>query len=146
MILDLYVDTKLASASPGADSTSPCQCQPPTKKFPFSCGDSCMNRALFTECGSDCPNIDFCTNRRLSTYQWCKTLQIFDTGTHGKGVKTTQTIEKGALLCEYVGEVIDVDTFWERMKTWYSECTMHYALQLDSNCVIDAYRCGSLAR
>ncbi len=53
----------------------------------------------------------------------------------------------GAFVIEYVGEVLSMDKFRERMKMpSYCESSHHYCLKLDSTKVIDAYQRGGIVR
>lgn len=45
-----------------------------------------------------------------------------------------------------MGEVISAESFYNRMSGEYKECPHHYCLKLDGATVIDAYRCGNIAR
>ena len=73
-------------------------------------------------------------------------MEVFDTSKYGQGLRTTSNIPKGTFLCEYVGEVITEEKFYERMTNLYSKDEHHYAMKLTQNYVIDAYRMGSVAR
>ena len=52
----------------------------------------------------------------------------------------------GALICEYVGEVVSWEVFRKRMEKEYNHNLHHYCLKLDSNKVIDAYSQGGIGR
>ncbi|KDO24656.1 hypothetical protein SPRG_10189 [Saprolegnia parasitica CBS 223.65] len=86
-----------------------------------TCGDDCINRAIFVECVGDgrdgsakmfnCNLGPGCGNRAL---QECKipTTAVVPCGSKGFGLKTLAPIKGGDLVVEYVGEVIN-----EEMKT-----------------------------
>uniref|UniRef100_A0A915KGG2 Histone-lysine N-methyltransferase n=1 Tax=Romanomermis culicivorax TaxID=13658 RepID=A0A915KGG2_ROMCU len=141
---NIYVDSanKMASA-PGCQ---PCACK--TSPSGSTCGENCLNRVMFTECTPGvCPCGENCSNRRFQKRQWAPALDKFWTGTgKGFGVRTNEVIKNGSFICEYLGEVVNWETFAERTRTWYRDCDRHYALNLDSGWVIDGYRSGSVAR
>lgn len=119
-----------------------CECKPSD-----TCEDNaCLNKLSFTECLSTCVCGNKCSNQKIRKNQWCKSLEVFDTGKYGQGLRTTVPISKGTFLCEYVGEIISEEKFADRMTNLYSKDEHHYAMKLTQNLVIDAYRSGSLAR
>jgi len=129
-------------ANYSTENASACECKPSA-----TCEDGvCLNKMSFTECLSTCVCGSKCSNQKIRKTQWCKSLEVFDTGKYGQGLRTTAPISKGTFLCEYVGEIINEDKFIERMTSLYSKDEHHYAMKLTQNFVIDAYRSGSLAR
>jgi len=60
----------------------------------------------------------------------------------GYGVKSLRALKKGDFILEYIGEVVTVEEFMERMRGIYANDTHHYCLQLDSKIVIDGHRSG----
>ncbi|CAF0858661.1 unnamed protein product [Adineta ricciae] len=125
-----------------ADKVPVCDCKPSD-----TCEDGvCVNKLTFTECSSSCACGAKCTNQKIRKVQWCKHLEVFDTGKYGQGVRATAPIPKGTFICEYVGEVVTNDKFQDRMVNLYSKDEHHYAMKLTQNLVIDAYRMGSIAR
>ncbi|CAF0970907.1 unnamed protein product [Adineta steineri] len=124
------------------EHTPTCECKPPQ-----TCEDGvCLNRVMFTECTIHCACGVKCTNQRVRKNLWYKHLEVFDTGKYGQGLRTTNSISKGTFLCEYVGEVITEEQFYDRMINLYSKDEHHYTMKLTQNLVIDAYRMGSIAR
>lgn len=87
-----------------------------------------------------------CSNQKIRKGQWFKHLEVFDTSKYGQGVRTTAAIPRGTFLCEYVGEIITEEKFFDRMSNIYSKDEHHYTMKLTQNLVIDAYRMGSIAR
>lgn len=57
----------------------------------------------------------FCPNRNVQ-FGPLKTLEIFDAGKKGLGLKTNETIRRGTFICEYAGEIINLKTAKEREK------------------------------
>uniref|UniRef100_A0A915PES9 Histone-lysine N-methyltransferase n=1 Tax=Setaria digitata TaxID=48799 RepID=A0A915PES9_9BILA len=113
------------------------------------CGESdeCLNRVVLMECGSSCPRNSFCTNKRLFRRECVERLRTFQTTNGcGIGVKTDVNIDKGQFICEYIGEVVSMETFNIRSRTDYRYQRNHYALNLCPGFVVDAYRKGNIAR
>lgn len=73
-------------------------------------------------------------------------LEVFRAGEKGFGVKTTKDIEINQFVIEYVGVVIHERNLIDRLKTEYAKFVHHYAMKLEQNFVIDAYRRGNLSR
>ncbi|CAG9537595.1 unnamed protein product [Cercopithifilaria johnstoni] len=113
------------------------------------CGESdeCLNRVVLMECGSSCPRNALCTNKRLFRRECVERLRTFQTMNGcGIGVKTDVNIDKGQFICEYIGEVVSMETFNTRSRTDYCYQRNHYALNLCPGFVVDAYRKGNIAR
>jgi len=71
----------------------------------------------------------------------------FRTIDRGWGVRSPKDIEKGDLIIEYVGEVIDSAELKTRMKQKFeAKDTNYYFLRLNNSKVIDAGPMGNLAR
>ncbi len=111
------------------------------------CGDDCLNRLILTECSPRvCPVKELCTNQKIRRQEWAEGLKAVDLGDKGMGVVTRKPVREGDFLVEYVGEIVSFDEFHRRMTEVYSGDAHHYCLHLDSGALIDAYRCGNLAR
>ncbi|MCP9257933.1 Histone-lysine N-methyltransferase ASH1L [Dirofilaria immitis] len=113
------------------------------------CGESdeCLNRVVLMECGNSCPRNALCTNKRLFRRECVERLRTFQTMNGcGLGVKTDINIDKGQFICEYIGEVVSMETFNIRSRTDYRYQRNHYALNLCPGFVVDAYRKGNIAR
>lgn len=73
----------------------------------LGCGEDCLNRLIFIECGSRCAVGDRCTNRRFQKHQ-NSDCAIFKAGKKGFGMKAASVIEAGEFIMEYVGEVCSI--------------------------------------
>ena len=123
-----------------------CQCSPSEGDY---CSSSiCLNRATQTECDAkDCPCQSLCQNQKMSKTQWMKGLQRFWTGDErGWGIRCSQPIKAGDFIMEYIGEVLSMDLFKKRMNEKYCQDLHHFCLNIDSSCVIDAYRVANEGR
>ena len=129
------------------------------------CDEACLNRLVRIECignGADCAaaargarragNCPFadCANRHFSRRRSSLArLQPFREGAMGWGLKTMDAIEKGSMVCEYVGEVIDQTELDKRLehhnKHRPGDHNM-YVMELDHGTFIDARRSGSISR
>ncbi|VDK27815.1 unnamed protein product, partial [Gongylonema pulchrum] len=114
------------------------------------CGerDECLNRVVLMECDNSCPRNSHCTNKRMSRRECVDGLKAFETTNGcGLGVKTVVDINPGQFVCEYVGEVVSLETFNSRSRDAdYRSQRNHYALNLCPGFVVDAYRKGNIAR
>lgn len=126
------------------DDVMVCSCTPETG----GCEERCQNRALQHECNpSTCACGEACANRPLSTLPPVAQLplQLFKTFNKGWGVKTTKFLNEGDLVVEYVGEVIDMDS-WEARKRQLGRFEHMYFMALNSEEIVDASRKGNIAR
>jgi len=124
-----------------------CDCTyEPDEPGAVGCGANCLNRLLMIECGSKCNCGEFCTNK--SFQKGCVyNLEVFQAGKKGLGVKTKDSIEQGAFIIEYCGEVVNYKEFMERTEKYDEEKRKHYYFMLlKGDEVIDATRCGSISR
>jgi [histone H3]-lysine4 N-trimethyltransferase ASH1L len=108
--------------------------------------NSCLNRATCTECTEECGS--GCQNQRIRNQtDKSQVLELFKAQSKGMGVRTTEIIQEGEFIIEFVGEVIPAEKFQERMRTVYANDIHHYSIQLSSrssgNFVIDAHRKGN---
>ncbi|KAJ3091227.1 Histone-Lysine N-Methyltransferase ash1l, partial [Quaeritorhiza haematococci] len=123
-----------------------CQCKP-SGKGDSGCGDSCLNRCMFIECSpKECPVGEQCSNQRFQKKEDVKGLEVFWTHGRGWGLRTNETINRGALVIEYRGEIISQATCIERMNTIYKDFENYYFLNYANGEVIDACRKGTEAR
>jgi len=61
-----------------------------------ACGDSCLNRLVYTECGpGTCPCGSDCSNQRIQRHDWSPGLEKIQTLNRGYGVRTNQKIPAG---------------------------------------------------
>ena len=126
------------------DEVMVCSCAPSRG----GCDERCQNRAMQHECSlSTCPCSTLCTNRPFSTLLPTNQLplQLFKTERKGWGVMATKDIAEGELVVEYVGEVIDTDS-WEARKKALGRFEHMYFMALNADEVVDASRKGNIAR
>lgn len=115
-------------------------------KLSQGCDQSCLNRASRLECSAgDCPSGHNCKNQ---TIQKGSSVQIerFDTKEKGVGVKSADFITKGDFITEYVGEVIPLEEFKERLNTVYKGRKHFHCIGLEKGFVIDSGQMGNLSR
>ena len=137
------------------------------------CDDECMNRILKFECcvsssrgpsrddggadsgvnksgerNSNCCIGPECGNRRFANREWSP-IQRFREHAMGWGAKAIANIRDGALIIEYVGEVID-DAEMERRMKYQREFTPNdhdfYIMQLDNGFYVDGKHKGNDSR
>ncbi|KAL5005854.1 hypothetical protein ScPMuIL_017012 [Solemya velum] len=106
------------------------------------CGEDCLNRMLFIECGSRCPCGEHCTNKRFLRKSYAN-VEAFHTETKGFGLQPLEDLEGGQFLMEYVGEVIDYREFKSRAKHAQNH---YYFMALNGDEVIDATNMGNISR
>ena len=112
------------------------------------CGENCLNAAMQHECNpSTCPMGMHCANRPFALLPPVKQLplQLFKTAHKGWGVKATRALPEGELVVEYVGEVIDSDS-WEARKLALGRFAHFYFMALNASEIVDASRKGNIAR
>uniref|UniRef100_A0A183EAQ4 AWS domain-containing protein n=1 Tax=Gongylonema pulchrum TaxID=637853 RepID=A0A183EAQ4_9BILA len=126
-----------------------CNCQPTAQEIAEGrgCSLGCINRELYTECGSRCPSDSGCANRRFQKKQYAK-VETFDAGVKGWGLRALEPIEPGRFIIEYVGEVIDSDEMKRRKKKYGKDPkhVHHYLMALKNGAVIDATLRGNVSR
>ncbi|KAJ8330458.1 hypothetical protein O5D80_001444 [Batrachochytrium dendrobatidis] len=127
------------------DFESICQCKLPKDGSP-PCGDDCINRCLFIECGDNCPMGDCCTNRAFRRNEQIEKLRVFYAPNRGFGLYTDVPIKAGVLIIEYRGEIISTAKCIERNDTIYSGQKNHYFLEYGNGLVLDGCRKGTIAR
>lgn len=122
-----------------------------------SCGDSCYNRLVFTECFGDIHNKKSksncsvgtnCGNRALSQRKFVKCKPQREQG-KGWGLVTLEKVKQGQLVTEYVGEVIDNKTKQKRLEEWAIEHPNDpnfYIMALCPGWFIDAREIANLSR
>lgn len=112
----------------------------------LGCGEDCLNRLIFIECGSRCAVGDRCTNKRFQKHQ-NSDCSIFMAGKKGFGMKAVSRIEAGEFIMEYVGEVLNSKQFDDRRFKYSNDNIQHhYFMALRSDCVIDATIKGNISR
>lgn len=126
------------------------------------CDDSCINRILRIECfdklkknlvnpncsGSICRVGSQCTNRALQNRDYAK-VKVFQEHAMGKGLKAAENIRCGALVIEYIGEIIDYQEVQRRMSEQVRLSPTDkdfYIMELDSGMYVDGKFKGNLSR
>ncbi|MCP9260909.1 hypothetical protein DINM_004311 [Dirofilaria immitis] len=71
-----------------------CFCEPTSEEIAESrgCSSGCINRELYTECGSRCPSGMGCANRRFHNKQYAK-VEVFNAGVKGWGLRAAEPLE-----------------------------------------------------
>ncbi|XP_035824924.1 uncharacterized protein LOC101849998 isoform X2 [Aplysia californica] len=140
---NVYSDSKVSNRK---SEVPLCNCKPPPAGGK-GCLDDCLNRMIYTECSpAMCPMGENCGNQKIQKHEWAPGLEKFLTKDRGFGVRTNYAIKSSQFILEYLGEVISEVELRRRMMEEYSEECHHYALHLDSGCVIDGYRMGNIGR
>lgn len=140
-----------------------CQCDPKKGADGSSkmCDEHCMNRLVGIECVGDnnknkgeknpywnCDCGPSCGNRILSNKQAAKCRPKREQG-KGWGLVALNGIKKGALVQEYVGEIIDEKMKRERLDIWskdHPNDPNFYIMFLEPGWYIDAREKGNLSR
>jgi len=118
-----------------------------------SCGAECFNRITMTECTGPHNCIIWektkdCGNRALSKRQFVKCRPQREPG-KGWGLVTLKSIEKGQLVHEYVGEIIDEKEKERRLTEWNAEHPNDpnfYVMALGTGYYVDARVHGNQSR
>jgi len=117
--------------------------------FPGYCDERCQNRSLQQECTtSNCScGAHACRNRPFAVLHssGALPLQLIKTERKGWGVKATRDLFEGELVVEYVGEVIDRET-WEERKEALGRFEHMYFMAMNHAEIVDASRRGNIAR
>ncbi|KAH3751882.1 hypothetical protein DPMN_186487 [Dreissena polymorpha] len=111
-----------------------------------ACGEDCLNRMLFIECGSKCPCGEHCTNKRFQSKQNAKVCP-FKTDWKGHGLQAVEDLQPGQFVMEYVGEVLDYPMFKKRSKQYSRAGQQHfYFMAINPEEIIDATYKGNISR
>ncbi|KHN83817.1 Histone-lysine N-methyltransferase SETD2 [Toxocara canis] len=126
-----------------------CFCEPTEQELSAGsgCGENCINRMLYTECGSRCPSGTRCSNRRLHNKEYAK-VEVFYAGIKGWGLRACEPLEPGRFIMEYVGEVISAEEMRRRGRRYGRDPkhVHHYLMALKNGAVIDATVRGNISR
>ncbi|VDK87475.1 unnamed protein product, partial [Litomosoides sigmodontis] len=126
-----------------------CFCEPTSTEIAEGrgCSSGCINRELYTECGSRCPSGVGCANRRFHNKQYAK-VEVFNAGVKGWGLRAAEPLEPGRFIIEYVGEVIDAEEMIRRGRRYGKDPkhVHHYLMALKNGAVIDATAKGNVSR
>eukprot|EP01035_Chromulina_nebulosa_P017243 gene17243-22770_t len=128
------------------------------------CDENCLNRVLNVECckftnkitncnviqnyGTNNKETIDCSNQSLALCKYSK-IEIFPEFERGYGARAVDSIAKGNLVIEYIGEVIDEDTMNERMRNQRKHNpTNHdfYIMELDGRYYVDGKLKGNYSR
>ncbi|KAK9748897.1 hypothetical protein RND81_02G088800 [Saponaria officinalis] len=128
------------------DEIMVCHCKPPADGT-LGCGGQCLNRMLNIECvHGTCPCGDFCSNQQFQQRSYAN-LSWFRSGRKGYGLQVLEDTCEGKFLIEYVGEVLDLQSYEARQKEYALKGHKHfYFMTLNGNEVIDACSKGNLGR
>ncbi|XP_027904008.1 LOW QUALITY PROTEIN: histone-lysine N-methyltransferase ASHH2 [Vigna unguiculata] len=128
------------------DEIMVCHCKA-TQEGKLGCGDECLNRMLNIECvQGTCPCGDRCSNQQFQKRKYAS-LRWFKCGKKGYGLKALGNVAKGQFLIEYVGEVLDMQTYEARQREYALKGHRHfYFMTLNGSEVIDASAKGNLGR
>ena len=111
-----------------------------------NCGDDCLNRVLYIECGKSCNFESNCSNKRFQNNQYAD-VEVFKTEWKGVGLRARSYIPKDTFIIEYVGEVIDTRLFEDRAKQYDKDQVQHfYFMALSEDQVVDATCKGNISR
>ncbi|XP_053931800.1 histone-lysine N-methyltransferase SETD2-like [Cuculus canorus] len=127
-----------------------CQCPPLSKEQraqgQVACGGRCLNRLLQIECSSQCPNGNYCSNRRLQEKQHAD-VEVILTEDKGWGLRAAKDLPPDTFIMEYCGEVLDHKEFKARRKEYARNKNVHsYFVAVKENEIIDATQKGNYSR
>ncbi|KAI1693835.1 SET domain-containing protein [Ditylenchus destructor] len=128
------------------EETIHCQCTPTKEEIKngLACGEDCLNRQLFMECGPGCPSGKYCTNKRIQKREYAP-YEIFCAGTKGFGLRATDQIKEGQFIIEYIGEIVNNSEKLRRSMI-YSNHQHTYFMAYHNGTVIDATKKGNDSR
>lgn len=145
-----YISKSLGSI--GLKELMACDCMEDwdhEKEMNMACGENshCINRVTSVECTNKlCFCGKDCQNQRFQKKQYCD-VKVIQTEKKGYGLVAQLTIAEGSFVYEYIGEVVDEQTFRQRMIDYDSRKLRHfYFMMLTKDAFIDATDKGSLAR
>jgi len=134
-----------------------CKCETTNENNEIICDEeicSCINNhEQKYECNINCECSENCNNRIVQRGLNKKLLINYISKTKGFGVFALQEIKKDEFICEYVGEIIDKATAFERIERNKIRRKNNYVLQLREiyknlvvNTFIDAEEKGNVSR
>lgn len=112
------------------------------------CDKHCINKMMFIECDSNCQCGKYCLNQQFKKYKKVN-LGIIQTHNRGRCVIALQFIKKNTLVCEFIGEIIDIKEFNRRLKMQKNYKNNYYYVILEDNeedLIIDSTYKGNIAR
>ncbi|CCF58774.1 hypothetical protein KAFR_0F01770 [Kazachstania africana CBS 2517] len=117
----------------------------------MSCDENsdCINRLTLIECINElCESScgENCQNQRFQKKQYAD-ISVFQTEMKGYGVRCNTDLEANEFIYEYIGEVIDEESFRDRLIKYDEMHFKHfYFMMLQNGQFIDATRKGALGR
>ncbi|KAJ7160997.1 hypothetical protein C8R46DRAFT_357675 [Mycena filopes] len=115
----------------------------------IACGSqsNCINRLTQVECQpDDCRTGAHCQNQRFQRKQYAD-IEIVQTEKKGFGLRAEVAIPEDTFIYEYVGDVVNPNTFTKRMQNYADEGIQHfYFMMLQKNEYIDATKSGGIGR
>ncbi|XP_040570546.1 uncharacterized protein NSD isoform X2 [Lepeophtheirus salmonis] len=124
-----------------------CNCDHKSEN-PCNEDSDCINRMLMVECQmSTCPAKDRCRNMQFQRRSY-PPLRVAYTESRGWGLFVDKPIKKGRFIIEYVGDLITMEEFRNRLRKSQAakEDENFYYMTMDSNRMIDAGPKGNIAR
>lgn len=126
------------------DHESRCEC---TTDDPCTLNSQCLNRDLNIECGANCSTGSLCQNRLFQKKQYAN-VQVQLASGKGHGLFATEDLFTiGTFISEYVGQILDKETFQSRAQKYDKEEEKHfYFMHINSDLIIDARQKGNFSR
>ncbi|KAG5644281.1 hypothetical protein DXG03_008766 [Asterophora parasitica] len=114
-----------------------------------ACGanSDCINRLTQVEClPDDCRCGPYCQNQRFQNRQYSD-IEIVQTEMKGFGLRAECDLPKDSFIYEYVGDVVNPNSFKKRMRDYALEGIQHfYFMMLQKDEFIDATKSGGIGR
>ncbi|KAL8574531.1 hypothetical protein ACOMHN_057530 [Nucella lapillus] len=112
------------------------------------CGEDCLNRMLKIECGSRCPCLTNCSNKRFQKKQYAHTEPFHCGPGKGWGLRASEDLPHvGTFVMEYVGELLRYKEFVRRSRQYARRGLQHhYFMALNADELIDATLKGNNSR
>uniref|UniRef100_A0A7S1TFG5 Histone-lysine N-methyltransferase n=1 Tax=Compsopogon caeruleus TaxID=31354 RepID=A0A7S1TFG5_9RHOD len=131
---------------PRPDGNACYRCHCSGKRGEDCSSSDCLCRGLQVECDKECPAGTVCKNRRFKQRAYCK-VEVFRTSCRGFGLRCKDNVQAGALVIEYVGEVIDDKEVNHRLNLGVNRNSSNwYIIRLTDDLYVDAERKANLAR
>ena len=110
------------------------------------CGEDCLNRLIYIECGKYCLLENNCSNKRFQNWDYAD-VEVFKTDSKGVGLRARSNIPRDTFIMEYVGEVLDTRLFKKRAKQYARDEVKHfYFMALSKDQFVDATCKGNISR
>ncbi|KAG7447390.1 SET domain-containing protein [Guyanagaster necrorhizus] len=110
-------------------------------------GSDCINRLTQVECLlDDCRCQSYCQNQRFQNKEYAS-IEIVKTEMKGYGLRAEEDLPKDTFIYEYIGDVVNNQSFKKRMRDYASEGIEHfYFMMLQKDEFIDATKNGGIGR